>query len=209
MKKLLAALAALFGTCCGRTDAPPEGQKPVERVEVRSRAFEGALSRDDFWAVIGAANGASGGDPERKEEALRQVLVSLSAEQVSDYARHWEELNAEAYSWDLWAAAYTIHGGCSDDTFQDFRASLICQGRERFEAAMADPDSLAEVDFTDVYGQLFFEGYQYLRWEVYEEKTGEKLPRFEGIGRRDPSGEDWEDEDLPKRVPKLWAKFGE
>lgn len=208
MKKLLAALAALFGTCCGRTDAPPVEEKTPEPVDVNLPAFEGALLRDDFWTVIGAAIDASGGDQARKEQALKQSLFSLNAEQIMEYARHWEELDAEAYSWDLWAAAYTIHGGCSDDTFQDFRASLICQGRACFEAAIADPDSLADLEFTDVEDQLYFEGYQYLRWQVYEEKTGENLPRFEGIGAPNPSGEEWEDEDLPKRVPKLWAKYG-
>jgi hypothetical protein len=42
----------------------------------------------------------------------------------------------------LWAAAYLIEGGC-DDGFMDFRAGLMLQGRTAFEAAVADPDSLA------------------------------------------------------------------
>ena len=208
MKRLLAALAALCTTCCGRTDAPAPTKSP-EPVQVDLPAFEGALSLDDFWTVIDASIDASGGDPQRKEQALKQALESLSAEQVLSYARHWATLDAQAYNWDLWAAAYVINGGCSDDTFQDFRASLICQGRTVFEAAIADSDSLADVDFSDEYEQLFYEGYQYLRWQIYKEKSGEELPRFPDIGSPDPTGQEWEEDDLPKRVPKLWAKYGD
>ncbi|MFC9245678.1 DUF4240 domain-containing protein [Streptomyces sp. NPDC057136] len=45
----------------------------------------------------------------------------------------------------LWAAAYVINGGCSDDGFDYFRGWLIAQGREVFERTAADPDALAEV----------------------------------------------------------------
>ena len=42
----------------------------------------------------------------------------------------------QAYSWPLWGAAYVINGGCSDDTFTDFRAALISRGRQAFEAQL-------------------------------------------------------------------------
>ncbi|OSP39974.1 hypothetical protein B7767_28795 [Streptomyces sp. 13-12-16] len=45
----------------------------------------------------------------------------------------------------LWAAAYVINGGCSDDGFDYFRGWLIAQGRETFERVVADPDALAEL----------------------------------------------------------------
>ena len=37
-------------------------------------------------------------------------------------------VHAVLYRWDMWAAAYLIGGGCSDDGFIDFRAGLIAQG---------------------------------------------------------------------------------
>ncbi|MFD6293827.1 DUF4240 domain-containing protein [Streptomyces sp. NPDC060235] len=42
------------------------------------------------------------------------------------------------------AAAYLIGGGCSNDSFMDFRAGLIALGRDWYEKATADPDSLAD-----------------------------------------------------------------
>ncbi len=45
-----------------------------------------------------------------------------------------------AYRTDIWALAYLLRGGCSDDSFEAFRGWLILQGRKVFEATLADPD---------------------------------------------------------------------
>ena len=58
---------------------------------------------------------------------------------------------AQSYRIELWGAAYLLNGGCSDDCFEYFRGWLITQGRAVYEAVLADPDSLADVDnLTDV-----------------------------------------------------------
>ena len=79
---------------------------------------------------------------------------------------------ADAYTWDLWGAAYLINGGCSDDGFAYFRSWLISRGRAAYEEAVRDPDSLADLvdpdrddyEFEDLWG---------LALVVYEERTGE------------------------------------
>lgn len=40
-------------------------------------------------------------------------------------------------------AAYLINGGRSDDGFDHFRGWLLTQGRATWQAALAEPDSLA------------------------------------------------------------------
>jgi hypothetical protein len=45
----------------------------------------------------------------------------------------------QSYRWDLWAVAYTARGGCGDDEFDYFRQWVILQGKDVYEAAMADP----------------------------------------------------------------------
>ncbi|WP_257233953.1 DUF4240 domain-containing protein [Streptomyces sp. JV178] len=54
----------------------------------------------------------------------------------------WDLLGT-SYRAPLWAAAFTINGGCSDDGFDYVRGWLVLQGHEVFERAVADPDSLA------------------------------------------------------------------
>ena len=49
----------------------------------------------------------------------------------------------------LWTAASLMCDGCSDDGFTDFRAWLIAQGKDAYMSALADPDSLAELEVYD------------------------------------------------------------
>lgn len=103
-------------------------------------------------------------------EHLKGCIVSMGAEQAQnfhDIMRAYEDL---AYKYGLWDAAAIIKEyGCSDDGFIDFRAWLIAQGKEVYLAALADPDSLAEIE---PYGDCSFEQMSYVGDYVYEQLTG-------------------------------------
>ncbi len=66
----------------------------------------------------------------------------------------------KAFTHSLWAAAYIIGGGCSDDAFADFRATLISHGRATFERVLKNPETLADMDLTEE--TAFYEGFQYV-----------------------------------------------
>jgi hypothetical protein len=83
----------------------------------------------------------------------------LPARDANDFASLFDTMMDRAYSYKLWGAAYIIHGGCSDDTLNDFRSSLISRGRSCFGGAIAGPDSLADEPFDE--SAWFYEGYQY------------------------------------------------
>jgi hypothetical protein len=82
-------------------------------------------------------------------------------------------------------------------------------GRDVYEAAMADPDSLVDVVGQPGIEDCFFEEFGYIASRVLEEK-GVPKPDVPS-GRQhplEPVGERPDDADLPRRFPKLWAKFG-
>lgn len=62
-----------------------------------------------------------------------------------EFERVFDAVNGEAYRTGLWAAAYLMRGGCSDDGFDYFRGWLLAQGRAVWEGAVAAPDSLADL----------------------------------------------------------------
>jgi hypothetical protein len=101
-----------------------------------------------------------------------------------------------------------MNGGCGDDGFCYFRDWLIAQGKEVFDAAVADPESLAKIDLGDE--EMEAEGMAYVAGEVFAERTGEELPAKykESLEIR---GEEWKEEgdDLKRRFPKLWKKYNE
>jgi hypothetical protein len=168
------------------------------------------MNRDAFWKIIETSVKLSKGDVDAQIDILEDEARKLSVDEVINFSRHFDDLWIEAYRWDLWGAAYLIGGGCSDDGFMDFRAWLVSRGREVYEAALKNPESLANVLGEDEEGQI--EGFQYVASKVWAEKTGGDPIDFPDNGSlrppNDPVGESWTEDDLPRLFPKLWKKFG-
>ncbi|WNG55275.1 DUF4240 domain-containing protein [Archangium gephyra] len=172
------------------------------------------MNAEQFWKLIESSR--SGFDPdridgnmERQREELRRLLLQLPPEELLDFRNHFLERMATAYHWDLWGAAYLIAGGCSDDGFADFRSWLISMGRRVFEAAMSDAESLVEAADAPGVEDVFFEEFQYVPAEVYEELTGQELPEYAGPSPEEPAGARWNEDEgnLQRRFPRLWARY--
>jgi hypothetical protein len=160
---------------------------------------------DQFWSIIERVHAASGGDMDRKCELVGAELRQLPLEEVRAFHAHFYECQDRAYSWELWAAAYIIGHGCSDDKFSDFRSTLISMGRETFERALADPQSLADINYDA--DSADYEGYQYVPTEVERELSGgQDFPRSRPHPE-EPSGECWDENEVAKLYPKLAKKY--
>ena len=166
------------------------------------------MTRDQFWTTVAAAR-AEGGFVDRPWR-LREVLLRASAAEVASFAEHFYDAMDDAYTWDLWAAACIINGGCSDDGFTDFRQWLISCGRDRYESALADPESLADVAFgPDAEHDASFEEFSVaVASDVFEALTGRPAPARPGAPPREPRGVRWRECDLADRFPRLWKRWG-
>ncbi|HEV2172244.1 MAG TPA: DUF4240 domain-containing protein, partial [Nitrospira sp.] len=102
-----------------------------------------------------------------------------------------------------WGAAFVINGGCSDDGFEYFRGWLMLQGRDVWEAALRDPDSLAEVAID---GNADCEDVLSVATEAYRRVTGRSLPSHGEPQEDQPAGQAWEEEDLESLYPRLWER---
>ena len=175
----------------------------------RERAAAGdegvTMDRAGFWKTI--ADARAGANDEAFLGQLEARLRALPPEKIAAFQRHFEELHAASYEWDLWGAAYLIHGGCSDDGFEYFRAWLIAQGEQVYTRAVADPDSLAAI--ADPEGEL--EELMYVAREAYRARTGAEMPDAFDQGVERPSlGEGWDFDDpteMATRYPKLAARY--
>jgi hypothetical protein len=185
----------------------------------------------DFWSLIEAARADAAGSTGDPAEAVASTLVNqlaaTSRQTIFEYQERFKQLHTELYRWDVWAAAYLIGGGCSDDSFMDFRAGLIAQGRHWCERAAASPDALAEhPDVIAAAGEghdeaLFNEPVNYAASNAYERISGDKdncsfyddYDAFRGPQpERGPAdmGEDFDFDDASEmraRLPRLAALF--
>lgn len=185
------------------------------------------VTDDQFWILIEQSNGSQPARPGllqkllgRSQSAqtgesflpkLRGLLTPLPPNEIKDFKVILDRQIDRAYTWDLWAAAYIMMGGCSDDGFEYWRLWLVSQGREVFDGAVANPESLAALNLGSP-DDMELEALAYVAPEIFEQKTGndlyEELPARSGPS--DPVGERWEEdsEALAARFPLLSQKYG-
>ncbi len=138
------------------------------------------MERQEFWKLIEDARTRAAGDAYAVAGHAVEILAALSGARIVAAAQPFWDLMADSYRGDLWAAAYLINGGASDDGFEYFRGWLIAQGRDAFERAVADPDTLA--DLPDVRAtaagqeELECEEVLAIAWNAHLRATGEQLP---------------------------------
>jgi hypothetical protein len=161
------------------------------------------MDKDTFWNLINKSRRSST-DCDEQSEKLIDLLQNYSPEDIIDFHRLLKECLFESYRWDLWAVAYIINGGCSDDGFEYFRGWLIAQGREYFENGLKSPESAAKRVKGD---EVECEDILYVAYEAYQRKTGQELPSIELQYPSEPIGTKWNEDELDKLYPKLWKKF--
>lgn len=160
------------------------------------------MDEDRFWELIEASK-PQDGSIDAQVENLTASLTKLPNPEIVEFARLFDKNMACSYAWDLWAAAFIIKGGCSDDGFDDFRGWLISKGRNIFEAALRDPESLIDVADPDAEAEAML----YVASAAFERKNGAALPDFRQTVPAQPSGARWDEETVGEKCPRLAARF--
>ncbi len=177
------------------------------------------MDSKDFWKLIDDARAlvTDPADAEDVADRISDLLAERPAHEIVAAQQLLWDLMAASYRAPLWAAAYTVNGGCSDDGFDYFRGWLIGQGREVFERVVADPDALAELpvikDAAADDEEVECERMLGVAWDAYRRVAGEQLPRGSftvDLPALDPEWDfDFDDEDeMARRLPRLDALYG-
>jgi hypothetical protein len=161
-----------------------------------------------FWQLMADTRADAGNATNKQSDLLEQRLRRLPAKHIAEFERIRQGLDRQAYTYELWGAAYLIEDGCSDDCFRDFRGYLISLGRDPYEAALRDPDSLASVAQDAETGN--WENADDVAPDAYEGVADKDIPTGDSEPSGDPSGDPWDDdhaEQLVQRYPRLAARF--
>jgi hypothetical protein len=178
------------------------------------------MTVENFWKLIDDARQSV----EKLTDVpgrLVDVLSQMDEMEIIGFGSHYQNCMHLSYDANVWLGAVVLIGGCGDDRFMDFRAWLIAQGREVFEAALADPDSLALLDnFDGDSGYPILFHLNYVDKEAFSLKVAGKAcdfdaeERFESLFplRKHPAIKNQElvntsDDDAKKLMPKLATRF--
>ncbi|WP_433301915.1 DUF4240 domain-containing protein [Actinoplanes sp. CA-030573] len=172
------------------------------------------MRTDDFWAVIGRATADRPASPGEVAKRAAADLATRDPEEIVAWARHLDKVMAASGTQDLWAAAYLINGGCSEEGFDSFRGWLIAHGREAVARSVKSPDSLADVPAVRAAAEngAVFEAEEVLSIaeDAYRQATGSQMPLGEKPVTRPDAADLWDfdnEEEMQRRLPRLSALF--
>lgn len=121
-----------------RVDADIAAVEAEARPKPQGGRDNRAMTEDVFWELIDRGLGAE--TLGERLEALPERLALFKPAAIRKFDQILGQMDAAAYRPDVWALAYLLQSGCSDDAFEAFRGWLVLQGRAVFEATLAGPD---------------------------------------------------------------------
>lgn len=156
-----------------------------------------------FWEVISTPDEAHEID---QIETVINRLARFKPTAIKAFDGILHEQNRRAFRSDLWALAYLLQGGCSDDAFEAFRSWLILQGRTMFESVLEDPDNF---DVSQFGGNI--DGYialQDIPLSAYQMRTGKPMRR-KSLSPLTLNGTLLEEEEFANALPRVAAAIRE
>lgn len=187
------------------------------------------MNSSQFWNIIEQAKEVTENRWQEMFNPVVEQLMQLNDEELMCWDNIFWEYQQLSYKNKLWAAAYVINGGCSDDGFDYFRAWLTAEGKDVFMNALKNPDSLADVEnceedveyeeFLSVACCAFLRknghddndiGVFYQEKEKYplsEQLKAEMRKEIQYAADIDVEWDEDNEEELERLVPNLFAKF--
>ena len=167
------------------------------------------MDLDEFWRVIAASRESGASSVEELTEALTALLVGRSRDDLIVFGAIFLQQSARAHRDDLWAAGGLIAGHLGDSAFMAFTPWLVSLGRDRFERAIHDPDSLADLPL-ELSEDVWFEDYESAVLDAWEQTYGGDIPDAPGLHLE---VDDPRDRGFPENVaatyPRLAVKYGQ
>jgi hypothetical protein len=165
-----------------------------------------------WWDIISVACKPGAGEAAWCE-GLHRELSKLPVVDILAFDQWFDDRASEAYTHDLIVAKYYATGFGGSDGMYYFRCWLIAQGRTAYYNAIANADSLADLDTSDdAEAEIYAEAQR--AWATVTGKSMDEyhlgLPARHNGGRM--TGEVWDDDDpaeMKRRLPRIVAKYGD
>ncbi len=180
------------------------------------------MDEKQFWEIIRISRDISI-DNEDFVNKAKNELLKFSEKDIIEFEAIFRKSILDLEHYNIEALMYLLNGYVSDDSYLYFRCWLISLGKEIYIKLIKQTDEMLEIFKSKniEYEDNELEEFLYLSTDAFEEKTGKEeddtFPRdicFErgldyDFNDNAPKGDDWEEEDLPKRFPKLYKYYKE
>jgi hypothetical protein len=182
-----------------------------------ARAQNIKMDTSEFWKIIDSASHAAKGNLKTEEQTIVKLLENYTPGQIVEFEIVLRQILFEADHYNVLAAAQIIDGTLTSGLYLSFRCWLISQGKKIFDETIKNPEYLADIVSRNT--ETEFKDLLYLSNEAYQDKTHKTkednsfptdVAEAKGLDYEveyTPKGHEWQERDLPKMYPKLWAKI--
>ena len=164
------------------------------------------VDEERFWQILDTADTGADGATDLLNGNVVDQLQDYRATEIKRFQNLLLDKLEALNHWDLWAVAYLSQDGCSENSFEHFRAWLISRGKDVFELAQGDVKALLSRVPKD--GFVMNEGLLYAAYEAYEIRSGGNEMEVRERKYREPGGDSWTDEDVASQYADV-ARFYE
>lgn len=188
------------------------------------------MDKNIFWELIQTSYKEADWETDKQMQILKNKLSDYSQDEILKFGKIYEIYAKESEKSKLWAAAYVLNDGCSEDCFKSFRGWLISRGKEPYLNAILNPDSIIDLDmpYEDDYyenedmlsvAQMAFNekiglnediNLYYQRMREFELDTKEIFNIVDEISFGEDIDAKWDkkdEESIRKLVPKLCEQY--
>lgn len=102
------------------------------------------MNEQIFWELIDQARKAPNSNFETQCVTLTELLTAHTTEDIIAFEHLLRQKIEQASSWPVMAATFVVCSFISDDTYEDFRAWLVGQGKDNFNKAIKDPNTICD-----------------------------------------------------------------
>jgi hypothetical protein len=171
------------------------------------------LAEDTFWSIIDRSRAMTFPeiDTQRQCASASELLAALPEEEIVGFELTLRDLIRTANHFKVMAACKICEEYVGDDNYLYFRAGLVSLGRDVYYGTLEDPDACAESLLLNTNGEEVLYIADHAFTKKFGDDTDKPLPRdIAGdyynydLAMEEPAGEDWTEEELPHKYPRLW-----
>lgn len=158
-----------------------------------------------FWEIIEAARKPSDGSSEATVEAITNRLEDFKAAEIKRFQTILLDKLDALNTWDVWALIYLAQGGCSDDSFLNFRWWVILQGQALFNNCIANVETAMHAIPSD--GSASNESLHSAADIAHDIRSGGKSMTLAKRKEKGPSGKEWDEKNVEAAYPRIAAYY--
>ena len=179
------------------------------------------IDKNSFWKIIEYSKELSPKNKELQIDILIDILKEIETEKLVVFRKIREYYYKKSYTSNLWAIAYMLNNGCSDDGFDYYINWLISEGKQKYYDLQENPEKIVEKYNSRDEINGYSEDFGLIETIAFEKKHSESIDYqldFDNIYNKFQSDLNifefteiefnWKDEnDLKQLFPKFYSKF--